>query len=60
MLGAVSRLIAAMIPGALFFESLSGRSHRSGWFSEFWIDVLLGEGHCKTEHDWENKVRDLK
>lgn len=60
MLGAVSRLIAAMIPGAMPFESISGRAHRSEWDDlVIWIDGFLGKGHCFEQHEWENRVRSL-
>jgi hypothetical protein len=59
MLGALSRLIAAMFPGALFLDSISGRSHRSGWRLEKFIDWMFGEGHCADEYRWEYKIRNL-
>ncbi|WP_353640754.1 hypothetical protein [Mesorhizobium sp. WSM2239] len=59
MLGAISRLIAAMIPGALYIESISGRAHRSDWRVSRLIDKFLGDNHCRQEFEWEKLVREL-
>lgn len=59
MLGAASRLIAAMLPGAKFMDSLCGRSHRSGWRIEKLFDRVMGKGHCAEQYDWEYEARKI-
>jgi hypothetical protein len=45
---ALSQLGNAVLLGGHPNESISGRSYRCRWWSEAWIDGVLGRGHCRA------------
>ena len=48
---ATSQLANVVLIGGTPNESISGRSHREGWWTERWIDFAFGKGHCRAAYD---------
>lgn len=47
---ATSQLANVIFLGGGPNESISGRAYRNGWHSARYIDLLFGEGHCKSSY----------